>query len=134
MSRSDSGPSRAQRPTRRCLHVLLKRGRKALAATAVPYTVDINGCVGIPRYAPAIERFFQTLTEPPWVVYAYDPEQVAAQLQQVEFVAAADLEGLRPLLSYLGRGERYCDGFWLEHLQNGTVDAVLLRLEALAQQ
>ena len=85
-----------------------------------------------PVYRPEVLEFFQRAGLPIWSDYDYLPAKAARLIADPEFIRTADLEGIKTLLTYCVRGERFCDGHWETLLTTGSLVRILKRLEHLA--
>jgi len=91
-----------------------------------------NGITGFYiRYPEGVEAFFRLIEEGPLVDYNYDPEQVAAWIEDPEQIKRATIHEVRAALTYCSRLERFCDGCWADLLNRGIVQALLRRLAEL---
>jgi hypothetical protein len=94
---------------------------------------DQNGVTHFPYpvYHAAVEDFFQLAGQSHWSDYQYDPREAGRRLADPEFIQHADLEGVKTLLTFCVRGERFCDGHWESLFENGTLISLLKRLAQL---
>lgn len=83
------------------------------------------------RYDPDVYAFFGVASAECWMDHDYDPERATMLLKDPRAIAGADLLTLRTLMTACVRGEKFCDGWWASILQDGTLLAVLERLEAI---
>lgn len=84
-----------------------------------------------PIYEPDVAAFFGAAGQPCWSDYDYVPAEQWALLGQPQAIAAADLEGLRSMLTCCVRAERFGDGAWCSLLERGVIQALLARLADL---
>jgi len=87
-----------------------------------------------PEYAPDIVAFFGVAGQPWWSDYGYAPHSAQRALASDDEIAAADLDGIKTLLTVCVRGERFCGGWWARILDEGRVQAVLRRLAELRDE
>lgn len=118
-------------PDAAAIAVLLQLGQAALAAS-IPSLWRSSGGFPSPRYPAALEAFFLAASEPPWSAPDYAPADCAQQVRAADGFAAADLATLRRLLTWMVRGERFCDGHWGAMLSAGHLRRWLQRLAQLA--
>ena len=111
---------------------LLALGDDALAT--LPGAVQWRGDGGLPWpvYPPALDAFFTAASEPAWSAPDYVPARCAEALADPSRVGGADLAELRRLLTFMVRGERFCDGHWGAMLSSGKLARWLDRLAQLA--
>jgi hypothetical protein len=89
--------------------------------------------MGYPVYASEVSAFFELAAQPCWCDYEYHPATVGEMLEDDALIAAADLDGIRTMLTYCVRGERFGGGHWEEMLVSGVVVKLLRRLEQLRE-
>jgi hypothetical protein len=77
-------------------------------------------------------QFFELLGNALWNMPGYAPAAAARLAGDPARIAALPLAELRGLLTWCVRGERFCDGHWEQLVADGTVQALLARLQALA--
>lgn len=82
-------------------------------------------------YEPDVYAFFRVAGAECWTDHDYDPQYATTLLKDSRAIADADLLTLRMLMTACVRGEQFCDGWWASILQDGTLLAVLDRLEAI---
>ncbi|MET0084822.1 MAG: DUF6508 domain-containing protein [Sedimenticola sp.] len=85
-----------------------------------------------PAYRPEVSEFFTTLQNEPWVDYEYDPNAVGERLTKAA-IQDADIDELRSILTFMARSERFCDGAWAGHFEDGLLIEALERLKALRE-
>lgn len=83
------------------------------------------------RYEPDVAAFFRVASAECWMDHDYDPERATTLLKDSRAIADANLLTLRTLMTACVRGEKFCDGWWASILQDGTLLAVLERLETI---
>ena len=91
-----------------------------------------TGPHGHPPYPPQLVAFFTAASDPAWSVQAYDPPFVGRCLRSPGALEASDLAGLCLMLTWMVRGERFCDGHWGAMLEQGHLQRWLARLARLA--
>jgi hypothetical protein len=84
-----------------------------------------------PEYCEDVLAFFWLVGQPCWSDFEYDPRQAQALLSDDAFIDTCSLEGLKTLLTYCVRSERFGDGAWLHLLESGRIAALLRRLAVL---
>lgn len=84
-----------------------------------------------PDYAPEVLEFFMRAGQPRWSDYKYNPHRCAKLIYNDEFIAGADLDEIKTLLTYCVRGERFSDGFWGKLIKDGVIVKILHRLEEI---
>lgn len=83
------------------------------------------------EYNPVIESFFAALSQECWMDPSYDPGAAGRLGARLDRVAQADLDELKPVLTWMVRGERFCWGHWGGVVDSGLAVAVLRRLQEL---
>lgn len=81
-----------------------------------------------PAYTDDVWEFFSMLEASPLMDMNYSPERECDHIESPEYIEQANIDELRALLTYICRGERFCDGYWLSVLRDGSLVAVLDRL------
>lgn len=83
-----------------------------------------------PTYSDYVEDFFKLVgREFDDKEYAHnDLDELRAHLANDKYIAQASLEECRTFLTFIMRGERFCDGFWRKCIEEGRVKGVLGRL------
>ncbi len=84
------------------------------------------------EYGWEVKEFVRILEEEGWEYYGYDPSEARPYLDDLSLIRDADFLGLRCLLTYYLRSERFGDGAWLVLIQNGFLTAVLRRLKDIS--
>lgn len=82
-------------------------------------------------YSADVTRFFQAISADCWTDQEYEPERVEMLLEQPNYIEQANLEELVTLLTYCERGEKYCDGHWINMLEMQYVKRILTRMASL---
>jgi hypothetical protein len=85
-------------------------------------------------YDDDVIAFFEIASAPVWDDGGYVPETECEHLEERGYIARADLEQVRAMLTACVRGERFCDGWWRKVLREGTVPALLDRLAVLKDE
>ena len=89
--------------------------------------------LGIPIYPPVVEQFFELARHPCWNDEDYLSKATHEMLADDAVIAAATLDQVKTMLTFCNRGERFCDGFWIDVIQGGRIGAILARLEQLRE-
>ena len=87
-----------------------------------------------PEYHAEVEAFFTALAEflHLWEPLSSDYLATSRELRDdPDAVATAGPEEVKAYLTFLWRGERFCDGFWGAQLQSGIITPLLDRLDEL---
>lgn len=87
--------------------------------------------VSYPVYEEDVGHFFQLASQPCWNDTNYNPEAAGRMLEDELAVSNASIEGIRTMLAFCVRGERFCDGYWETVLKSGKVVALLRRLQQI---
>lgn len=87
-----------------------------------------------PLYHPAVVEFFEVLNRPCWLDKRYQPDQCDVWIRDRQIIATADLAAIRAMLTYCNRLERVSEGTWGTSVQEGYIEALLVRLEQLAAE
>jgi hypothetical protein len=97
---------------------------------------EANGTVSTPYpvYVPDVNLFFHYVSQPCWCDFDYTRKRVDALIEDDAFIARANIDEIRTLLTYCARGEQACDGFWGGMLRRGRVQAILRRLAVLRDE
>ncbi|HAY84033.1 MAG TPA: hypothetical protein DCY42_03650 [Chloroflexi bacterium] len=85
-----------------------------------------------PIYHPAVTAFIAVASKNVWCDYNYEPSQAYRMLEDPDQVAAASLSQIRTMLTYIVRGERFCDGHWAAMVEHGYLQRLLERLSELS--
>lgn len=106
-------------------------GGKGTARWEVP-AGDVGGATiaPFPVNADIVHQFIGELDQACWMDADYDPHHCERYLTP-EYIGAASLSQLRELLTYIVRGERFCDGWWDSMVRDGHIQRVLRRLSEL---
>ena len=84
-----------------------------------------------PRYPDAVLAFIAEAGRPWWSDYDYEPAAARRMVDEEGFIAAADLDQVKTMLTFCVRGERFCDGHWQALIEDGTLLALLQRVRTL---
>lgn len=82
-------------------------------------------------YPEVIIEFMESLCNPPWVNFGYDPSEAQTI---VCGIATASYDELRTVLTYACRRERFCSGSWIRTLNGEFFPSVILRLNELLKE
>ncbi len=80
--------------------------------------------------SPEVSPFFDALRDG-WLGPQYDPSIASNWLRDDEFIARADLQQVRSMLTCVVRGERFCDSHFADAVKTGRIGALMRRLAAL---
>ena len=87
------------------------------------------------EYGDEVQRFVRLIGERGcWMDPDYSPEAAQEMLDSDTAVETATLEEIRVLLTYVERGERFCDGWWSKMIREGHVRRILERLSEIGRQ
>ena len=78
-----------------------------------------------------MKKFFRAAGATCWSDPDYSPAVAGELLRNETAVSNADLDTLKPLLTFCVRGERFCDGHWGAMIEEGHVRRLLERLAQL---
>jgi len=94
---------------------------------------DADGIIHMPWpiYDKLVEEFIRTASRECWLDYGYRPEDAYQMLKNDEVIKSADLAGIKTMLTFIVRGERFGDGHWGEMIERGYVRRLLERLVEL---
>lgn len=118
-------------PTASDITALLQLGQAALAVDPAQIRWLGDG-LPWPDYPPPLRDFFAAASAAPWSDRHYVPATCADQVRSADGIEQADLARLRSLLTWMVRGERFCDGHWAAMLSHGYLRRWLQRLAQLA--
>jgi Family of unknown function (DUF6508) len=65
--------------------------------------------------------------------YSYCEQEPETILADSKLIFNASLEQIKSILTYIHRGERFCDGHWEGLIKSGEVKLVLERIEILSK-
>ena len=107
------------------LDLLEKKYKLALASTDEIKQIDFY-----PSYPAIISEFMGALTQPPWGVRNYKPEEESTIMENIE---NATFNEIQCVLTKASRAERFCDGSWRATLKEQKLDPVFKRLKTLIE-
>jgi Family of unknown function (DUF6508) len=84
-----------------------------------------------PIYTKDVEAFIKLANQEYWCDYEYIPAQAGEMISNDAFIATASIAQIKTMLTYVVRGERFCEGHWNAMIQSGRVAALLKRLQAI---
>ena len=84
-----------------------------------------------PVYAKVVEEFVEAASKDCWADYDYLDRNVHQLLAQEDGLAELDIDGIKSVLTFFVRGERFCDGHWGSMIEAGHVRRLLERLAKL---
>ncbi len=88
-----------------------------------------------PQYIEEVEAFFDLVREQGcWLDYEYVPEESAELLSTDSGVSNAGIPEIQKMLTYVLRGERFCDGFWEAMIRDCHVRRILERLAEIEHE
>jgi hypothetical protein len=87
-----------------------------------------------PVYAADVTQFIHLAGDPWWMDTSYQPQEAGQMLADDVVIQAASLEQAKTMLTYFVRGERFSDGHWGWLLENGRIQTLLHRLQAIRQE
>ena len=129
---------RQQQPTARDIRDLLTYLPKLCADGFVPikrvHSKDQDGeIIAFPwaEYDGVVDEFMDCIRRDCWIDYDYVPEEVEKLIESEEAIKRATLRQIRAMLTYVLRGERFCDGWWGHMIEDGYVRRILERLAEL---
>ncbi len=83
------------------------------------------------EYNEIVHRLMERVQAPGVIVRSYQPNQVAKDLEDPGFIERASIDEVRAVLTYIVRGERFCEGHVGRYADDGTVGRALARLGVL---
>lgn len=84
-----------------------------------------------PIYQSAFMEFIRAASEDCWMDPEYLSVDVNRLLADPNLLHQADIDQLRAVLTFIVRGERFCDGHWATMVERGHVIRLLQRLKEL---
>ena len=81
-----------------------------------------------PNYVDEVERFVDVASQEFWNDYDYVDKNVSGWFEKPGFVERADLAEIKSMLTFIMRGERFCDGHIEAMIDAGHVLRILRRL------
>ena len=98
---------------------------------------EADGTVTMPHplYDDTVRSFIDLIVDQGcWIDFDYKPESSRDLLMDEEAVRNATIPQIRQMLTYIVRGERFCDGFWGGMVEEGHVRRVLERLSEIGRE
>lgn len=83
------------------------------------------------EYSPVVEEFVKAASKKCWQDYEYVEKDVNSLLADKTFISRASIREIRTILTFCIRGERFCTGHLEGVIEDGTIRALLERLEEL---
>jgi len=99
------------------------RMEESVDADGIPYTE-----IGSTVYSKEVITFFDLAQKPCWIDTEYLEKKAHTMVEQKGSIRTASLDEIRTLLTYCSRGERFCDGFWVDIFERRVIHAILERL------
>ena len=87
-----------------------------------------------PVYAKVVEEFVEAAAKECWMDPDYVAKDVNQLLEREDGLAELDMEGIKSVLTFFVRGERFSDGHWGSMIEAGHVRRVLERLGELGAE
>jgi len=87
-----------------------------------------------PEYDEVVLEFFRVAGSDCWMDFDYIPEEAFRMLKNNDVIASADLAGIKTMLTFCVRGERFSDGHWEEMIKGDYIRRLLERLAKLQQK
>jgi hypothetical protein len=87
-----------------------------------------------PDYENVVREFFRVTSKECWCDRDYTSKNISEVIRDPQRVACATLQEIKFMLTWCVRGERFCDGHWINVINNGAILNVLLRLRDLRPQ
>lgn len=84
-----------------------------------------------PNYRDEVDSFMHAASRPFWVDRHYLDTDVETWFEEPNVIAEAGLGEIKSLLTYIVRGERFCDGHVGQLIEGGHVQRLLRRLAEL---
>ena len=78
------------------------------------HSKDEDGIIAFPwpEYEGVVDEFMDCIRRDCWIDYDYVPREVEKLIESEEALRRATLRQIRAMLTYVLRGERFCDGWW----------------------
>jgi hypothetical protein len=132
----DRAPSRAQIDALLRFLPLFEQPERAFVLRWQGGQPTETGAIQVPYpvYAADVLAFIELAGHPFWSDYGYEPTQARVMLEDEALLARATLDQVKTMLTYVVRGERFCDGHWEAMLKAGRVQALLWRLAELREE
>lgn len=88
-----------------------------------------------PEYNDDVRAFIDLVWQQGcWHDDAYDMQEASRLFEEEPAVRNATIAEIQTMLTFILRGERFCDGFWEGMIENGHVRRVLERLAEIERQ
>ena len=87
-----------------------------------------------PDYDGTVREFIDVIRHECWIDYDYDPRVVEKLIESEDAIRSATLPQIRAMLTYVLRGERFCDGHWGHMIEGGYVRRILERLSEIEKE
>lgn len=84
-----------------------------------------------PVYREEVEAFMAAASQEAWADFRYTKKPANDWIRDSSFIARASLEQIKTMLTYVVRGERFCDGHVSGLIEKGRVQGILRRLGEL---
>jgi hypothetical protein len=98
----------------------------------------VLGLVGwAPDYADFVKEFFLELVSREFCDKNYadnDIPELEALTADDNYIAQAGIDQCKTLLTLIARGEKFCDGYWRDAIEDDRVQALLRRLAELRKE
>ena len=85
----------------------------------------------VPIYVDAVHTFIDVGSKDFWLDCEYVDKDAGQWLRRPGFIEQASLDEIKTMLTFIIRGERFCDGHIQGRIEDGHVVALLRRLAAL---
>ena len=85
----------------------------------------------VPIYVDAVRTFIDVASKDFWQDFEYIEKNAGQWLKRPGFIEQAGLEEIKTMLTFIIRGERFCDGHIQGRIEDGHVVALLRRLRRL---
>ena len=97
------------------------------------HSEDDDGVVAFPwpEYEGVVDEFMGCIRRDCWIDCDYVPREEEKLIESEEAIRRATLRQIRAMLTYVLRGERFCDGWWGHMIEGGYVRRILERLAEL---
>lgn len=86
-----------------------------------------------PVYSSKVEEFVEAIGKESFLDHDYLKNKPESMLRDSSLIANASLSQIKSILTYIVRGERFCDGHWESMIKSGEVKLVLERIEILSK-
>ena len=84
-----------------------------------------------PEYEAVVDEFMNCVGRDCWLDYGYVPQDMEKLIESEDGIGTATLPQIRSMLTYVLRGERFCDGWWGRMIEGGYIRRILERLAEL---